>query len=427
MRTEVRHYAEDGSANRYHLPLKLRLEPPAFLTRAIPLDMGRSIEKGMYMFMKAYTSAHAAARLELHTQLSFSRRGSRRGLMFGSWLALLGAGAACAPTTSTKSPEEATEVPEPAPTVSDDAEASPKEPETEEPSVVILADVGFQTPESVYFDRRRDVYLVSNINGGPTDADQNGFISRLTPQSDGTYRIDLKFIDGSKKDSPLHAPKGLTVVGDTLYVADIDRIRKFNAITGTSKGDIPLAGATFVNDVATGEDGVVYASDSGLNEKFESTGTDAIYKIATDGKVEKLASGPDLGSPNGLLASEGGVWTTTFRSGELYWVSDDGKRSAVQKLPQGQNDGLVYDQDGHLLISSWEAGAVLLGPPEGTFQTAVSGVPSPADIGYDCVRDILLIPLFMENKVVNQAVRVTLITRTTWLALRLIVSAPLTE
>src|SRR2546430_5291507 len=50
---------------------------------------------------------------------------------------------------------------------------------------------GFLTPESVLHDPAQDIYFVSNINGGPTTKDNNGFISRVRP--DGAVE-NLKFI-----------------------------------------------------------------------------------------------------------------------------------------------------------------------------------------------------------------------------------------
>ena len=61
------------------------------------------------------------------------------------------------------------------------------------------------TPESALHDPEADVYLVSNINGGPCDRDDNGFISRVSP--DGQV-LDLKWIDGADPGVTLHAPKG---------------------------------------------------------------------------------------------------------------------------------------------------------------------------------------------------------------------------
>ena len=38
---------------------------------------------------------------------------------------------------------------------------------------ILLQEVGFATPESVFYDKKNDRYLVSNINGNPTGADDN--------------------------------------------------------------------------------------------------------------------------------------------------------------------------------------------------------------------------------------------------------------
>src|SRR2546426_4066753 len=82
----------------------------------------------------------------------------------------------------------------------------------------ILVSGGFQTPESIFYEARSDIYLVSNINGDPTAADGNGFISRVAP--DGRI-LELKWIDGTRPGVRLNAPKGMAVAGDTLYVSDI--------------------------------------------------------------------------------------------------------------------------------------------------------------------------------------------------------------
>src|SRR5204863_310120 len=85
---------------------------------------------------------------------------------------------------------------------------------------------GFLTPESVLHDPAQDIYFVSNINGGPTTKDNNGFISRVRP--DGAVE-NLKFIEGGHGGATLNAPKGLALRGDTLWVADIDMVRSFDA------------------------------------------------------------------------------------------------------------------------------------------------------------------------------------------------------
>src|SRR5258707_3087956 len=113
---------------------------------------------------------------------------------------------------------------------------------------------GFSTPESVLHDSTQDIYFVSNINGSPTAKDNNGFISPVRP--DGAIE-NLKFIEGGRAGVTLNAPKGLALLGDTLWVTDIDRIRAFNARTGALLDSVKLDSAVFLNDVAIAATGAI--------------------------------------------------------------------------------------------------------------------------------------------------------------------------
>src|SRR6266436_770250 len=147
---------------------------------------------------------------------------------------------------------------------------------------------GFLTPESVLHDPVQDIYFVSNINGSPTAKDNNGFISRVRP--DGAIE-NLKFIEGGRAGVTLNAPKGLAVLGDTLWVADIDVIRAFNARTGTPLDSVKFdsAGAVFLNDIAIATTGAIYITDTGI--RFDDLGNvlhpgpDRIFRVGPDRKV----------------------------------------------------------------------------------------------------------------------------------------------
>ena len=255
----------------------------------------------------------------------------------------------------------------------------------------------FSTPESVLHDADADVYLVSNINGEPTGVDDNGFISRMSPDGKVT---EAKWIDGAKDDVKLDAPKGMAIVNGVLYISDITVVRQFDAKTGEPKGEIKIDGATFLNDIAPAPDGGIYVTDSGLTPEFKSNGTDAVYHVNKDGKVKPLIKDKTLGGPNGVAAATDGVWVVTFGSGEIYQVNAKGKKAAPQKLPKGQLDGIVVLDGGDVLVSSWEASAIFRGKPGGDWKPVVEGVQSPADIGWDSNRKRLLIPSFMGNNVV---------------------------
>jgi hypothetical protein len=258
---------------------------------------------------------------------------------------------------------------------------------------------GFATPESMLHDAAADVYLVSNINGQPLDKDDNGFISRVSPAGEVAA---LKWIDGAAAEVTLNAPKGLAIRHDTLFVTDIDVVRLFDRITGVALGEWPVAGATFLNDVAVGPDGTLYATDTGVSPGeggFMPNGSDAVYRREGD-RWTAVVSGQALGNPNGVFADSSGVTTVTFMSGEIYVVNPvTGERVMLPKPAAGGLDGVVKLSDGTLLIGSWGAKAVYRLSPTGEFTIFADSIDSPADIGLDATRGALLIPDFMHDRV----------------------------
>jgi sugar lactone lactonase YvrE len=279
--------------------------------------------------------------------------------------------------------------------------AKPAEPKAAEAKPAAKALVtykdGIATPESVLYDEKNDEYLVSNINGSPLAKDNNGFISVLSPEG---KVLNPKFIAGGQNGVTLNAPKGTAIVGDTLYVSDIDAVRMFDRKTGKPKGEVAIPGGTFANDICT-YGGKVYVTDSGLKQgakDFEPSGADAVYAVEK-GKLVTLVKSKDLGHPNGCYADRSGLWVVNFGDDELWQVDLKGKKKgAVTKLPKGSLDG-IFEAGGEFYVSSWAGSAVYRGKPGGTFVEVLGGQSSPADIGYDSKRKRLLVPHFMDNVV----------------------------
>ena len=271
-------------------------------------------------------------------------------------------------------------------------------PATDAIAVIEVADVGLSTPESVLHDTVADVYLVSNISGAPVAKDDDGFITRLSPEGQVEQ---LKWIDGTAADVTLHAPKGLVIRGDTLYVADIDCVRRFVRTTGAPAGEICFPGATFLNDVGMDGNGTLYVTDSGLNADFTSSGTDALWSFTPDGQTSKLQQGDSLGRPNGIAFNDEGGFVVTFGTGEIYQFGPDNRRRTVLPgAPARQLDGIVFTRDGGYLFSSWGDMAVHRVDAQGATSRLLEDVESPADIGYDAKRNRVLVPLFIPSKVV---------------------------
>jgi sugar lactone lactonase YvrE len=288
------------------------------------------------------------------------------------------------------------------------ASAAPPQGPTVLPAPISVS--GFATPESVLYDAAGDVYLVSNINGGGLAADNNGFISRVSPAGEV---LALKWIEGGVNGVTLNAPKGSAIAGGILYVADIDHVRLFDATTGLPTGSIRFAGATFLNDVASDKKGNVYVSDIGfrLNAAgtgLEPSGTDAIYRIdRRSGAVSVVAQGTALNHPNGLAVLKGGkLQVVSFdpfgNTREIYVIDKNGRRRNTLAMPAGLLDGVVaLDGKDELLVSSWETSSIY-GIDGDSIRVVATNLPNPADIGFDTLRRRILIPLFDANTVVIQ-------------------------
>ena len=266
----------------------------------------------------------------------------------------------------------------------------------------VAAIEGFLTPESVLHDTTQDIYFVSNINGSPTAKDNNGFISRVKP--DGAVE-NLKFIEGGRNGVVLNAPKGMALVGDTLWVADITTLRAFNARTGVPVDSVNLDSlkAVFLNDVAAAPTGALYFTDTGI--RFDDVGNilhpgpDRVFRVGPDRAVTVEVRGDTLGRPNGItLDAQGRRFVIVEFGGKavLGWKPGD-RVPTVLARGVGGYDGVELVH-GKIVVSSWTDSSITrFDSAQGT--KIITGVPSPADIGYDAKRNRILIPVFTGNRV----------------------------
>jgi hypothetical protein len=303
------------------------------------------------------------------------------------------------PSSATKEVELRPTVatPRPTPAAAEAAPAAAVAPPSIEP--VIKFTGAFSTPEGVLYDAQADRYLVSNINGKPTEVDSNGYILELSPDGRVT---NPRLIAGGVNRVKLDAPKGLAIVGAELWVTDINLVRRFDLKTARYLGDVDLPGATYANDIVAAPSGGAYVSDSAVRFALmgpEPAGDDQVFYVDQTGKVVVYAKGPELGGPSGLAMAQGNfLLVATMKSDEIYRLSDKGARDVVTKAPGAQLDGLLAIGD-VLIVSSWRTETVYRGPLGGKLTPVLTKVKGVADIGYDSKRNRLLVPRFLEDAV----------------------------
>jgi sugar lactone lactonase YvrE len=256
-------------------------------------------------------------------------------------------------------------------------------------------------PESARYDRDLDVWFVANINGQPSQKDNNGYISRLRP--DGTP-YNLKFIEGGRNRITLNAPKGLAINGDTLWVADIDFARAFNKRTGELIANVSTNGkARFLNGTAVGPDGAIYMTDTGIVFGFKGDvahpGPDQVFRITKGGATVALTS-PKLEGPNGITWDPGKkqfVIVSFLGKGIFGWKPGSKDLESLGTGP-GQQDGVLVLPDGRLVATSW-ADSSLFVLENGQTRKVATGIASPADIDLDPKDSRIAVPQLLVNKV----------------------------
>ena len=239
------------------------------------------------------------------------------------------------------------------------------------------------TPESALYDKTRDVIYVSDMNNEPRIKDNNGFISKVG--TDGKF-IDLHWVDG------LSSPKGLAVVADTLFAADVDEVVAIDINKGEIIRKISLPGMKMLNDITSAPDGSIYISDTDAN---------IIYRYSNGIISEWLKEG--LNGPNGLLYDDNRLLVASQGSNDFATVDLETKTRKVVTEGVNHGDGIAFTgTEGYYLVSDWGGEVFIINPDfskVSVLNTKEQEVNS-ADIDYIPEMKMLLVPTFYKNCIV---------------------------
>ncbi|MCP9446371.1 MAG: hypothetical protein NNA22_02220 [Nitrospira sp.] len=260
--------------------------------------------------------------------------------------------------------------------------------------------LGLESPNCFVGDQSGNDYFISNINGEPEAKDNNGFITKL----DGQGKItNLKFIQGGVANVLLHAPKGMALDGDTLYVADLDQLKGFDKTTGKHLVTVsfppsaPSQGPVSLTDVAVGPNGVLYASDQAAN---------AIYRVDTTAghRVSFLIHDDRLAGPTGIAVHPhtGHVIAVSWNKGKIFDIAPDGRLTELESngffTGRFQNlSGVDFDRWGNMYVSDLTKGKIWRMTRDGKFHVIAEYLPAPAHIGIDRTNNIILVPYQYDN------------------------------
>ncbi|MGV3704810.1 MAG: ATP-binding protein [Arcticibacter sp.] len=220
--------------------------------------------------------------------------------------------------------------------------------------------------------------FVSLIDGTPFDVDGKGGIARIT--TDGKI-INPMWVGG------LNAPKGIAVMQNKLYVADLTEVVVIDIPSGKIDLKIKIPEAEGLNDVTVDSKNTVYVSDSKNG---------IIFSIKNNVATPYITS---LKGSNGLKA----VGTDLYiGAGPVLWKADANKK--LTKIAEGFEssvDGLQLINKDEFLITCWN-GLVYSVHSNGKFNKLMDtrGVMNTADIHYDQKKKIVYLPTFFKKSVI---------------------------
>lgn len=245
----------------------------------------------------------------------------------------------------------------------------------------------FHFAESCTFDPERNLILAMNA-GNPQNVQENdGFVSLINP--DGSVHTS-KWIGVTRDGLTLNHPLGSAIAGNTLYVADIDTVRRFDLRTGTPGQATKIDGATILNGIAATADGTVYVSNTRDPER--------IYKIAPNGTVSVFFEGPPLALPNGVaMDTDGNIVVVNIGTKDVITFSPSGQVVRTEQAAESGNDGVVVLPDGTKYVSSVRFGSVSRIRRGQPAEIIATGIPSAASMCYDSRQNQLVIPLNPNN------------------------------
>jgi hypothetical protein len=237
----------------------------------------------------------------------------------------------------------------------------------------------FSYPETVVYDKNRDVLYISNLY---TDSTQ--FISKV--KMNGEIE-DREWIKG------LIQPTGMTIVENKLFVVERANLVEIDIPSGKilQRHAVPAPG--FLNDIAADSADNVYISDSQTGRILKFGG----------GEFSTWKSGNEFAQVNGLHCSGGKLYAGFSSDASLREIDlkSGGIRTVARLNPGAIVDGIETDEKGNILVSDFN-GKVFSVNQEGQ-KTLLMDRTAPkhycANFAFVPEKNLIVIPSLNDNRV----------------------------
>lgn len=240
-----------------------------------------------------------------------------------------------------------------------------------------------KTPESVIHDEERDVLYVSNVNENPWEKDNNGFISKVSTSG---KIIELEWVAG------FSGPKGMAILNDQLFVADLDEVGIIDIDNGELINKIKIDGASGLNDITPGGSNKLYISDSNEGKLYQYV----------DGEIS-IFHDDTPGRPNGLYVDQNKLLVAFSKATVFASYDLNSLEKTILAKEIGSGDGITpTNEKDTYLVSDWQGEVFVInlkGEKKSLLKTK-DQEKNTADIWFIKDQNLVLVPTFFDNRVV---------------------------
>ncbi len=242
----------------------------------------------------------------------------------------------------------------------------------------------YSQPKSIVYDAPRERYLISNKLSGQ--------ILALNSSNELSVFIDAQLTE----------PRGMIIINDSLYVADLGNLVCFDLNTGNPNYTYTVEGATKIVDIANDSDNYIFMTDITQRKIF-------VYNIS-DKSILSYAL-QQIEKPECIIYYDNKLYMTNYWEEAQIIVFDLTSWSEETRYDFSNYkyfDGITKDNDGNLYIACW--GDMMVSEGIGKILKCSmndinnltefrSGFSAPSDIYFNSVKNELAIPNYTGNSV----------------------------
>ncbi|HEX7079889.1 MAG TPA: hypothetical protein VF329_02610 [Gammaproteobacteria bacterium] len=258
----------------------------------------------------------------------------------------------CTDEPEPTSPATEPEAESPPPVASPQA-ASPQAepPEAGEIPEMIVMERGGVIPEGIEYDRTNARFLVGSLAEGTVfEVGNDGSLTPFVMDEQLVSSVGIEVDEERNRllvansDSAVFQGQGPGQA--MLGIYDLTTGEQTAMVDLTQAlGELPEDAAFFANDVAVGDDGTAYVTDTRMN---------VVYSVAMDGTASVLHRFEPETQPNGIVYDDGGFLLVVAATG-LHKIPVDAPDTASTVMlaePLEGGDGMVWTDDGRLAVVS---------------------------------------------------------------------------